>query len=116
MKNHYMFSINCFIEKETCFRLLGIFSILIVVGIITSNINIEKSFAVEKDTVSLSPSSNPAAAAASNSKLNTDLDHFFSCITNSVKKSDSSQLPKFFNNEPTKTEIAVCFKQTKQVS
>jgi hypothetical protein len=113
-----MFSINCFIEKETCFRLLGIFSILIVVGIITSNINIEKSFAVEKDTVSLSPSSNPATTttAASNSKLNTDLDHFFSCITNSVKKSDSSQLPKFFNNVPTKTEIAVCFKQTKQVS
>jgi hypothetical protein len=109
-----MFSMDCFIEKETCFRLLGIFSILIVVGIITSNINIEKSFAVEKDTVSLSPSSNPGAA--SNSKLNTDLDHFFSCITNSVKKSDSSQLPKFFNNVPTKTEIAVCFKQTKQVS
>lgn len=109
-----MFSMDCFIEKETCFRLLGIFSILIVVGIITSNMNIEKSFAVEKETASsLSPSSKPAA---SNSKLNTDLDHFFSCITNSVKKSDSSQLPKFFNNVPTKTEIAVCFKQTKQVS
>lgn len=105
---------DCFIEKETCFRLLGIFSILILVGIITSNMNIEKSFAVEKETASSSPSSKPAVA--SNSKLNTDLDHFFSCITNSVKKSDSSQLPKLFNNVPTKTEIAVCFKQTKQVS
>ena len=113
MKNHYMFSMDCFIEKETCFRLLGIFSILIVVGIITSNMNIEKSFAVGKETTSLSPSSKPAA---SNSKLNTDLDHFFSCITDSVKNGDSSQLPKFFNNVPTKTEIALCFKQTKQVS
>lgn len=115
-----MFSKDCFIEKEKGLCFLGIFSILIVVGIVTSNINIEKSFAVEKETGLQTPttsSSDPTATnPTTNPKLNTNLDNFFNCITNSIKKSDSSQLPKFFHNEPTKTEIAICFEQTNQAS
>lgn len=106
-----MFSKDHFIERETSFHILGIFSIFIVVTIITSSINIEKSFAVEKETAASLPSAN-----SDSSKISTILDNFFNCITNAVKKNGSSQMPKFFNNEPTKTEIAICFKQTKQAA
>ncbi len=99
-----MFSIDCFIKKtEIPFKIFGAFSILIVMSMFISNINIEKSFAAEN--VALLPLSSP------DFKLNTEMTHFYDCIKTSAMSPDSSHLPKFFNNEPTKTEIALCYKE-----
>ncbi len=85
------------------FQVLSTFSILLVMSILALNINMEKSFAVEKATL--------LPLNSANSRLNTDVTHFYSCISKSAKTSDPSHLPKFFKNEPTKTEIALCFKE-----
>jgi hypothetical protein len=101
-----VFPINFVIKKpKISFQVLGVFSILLVISIMSLNISIEKSFAVEK--VTLLP------LKSANSKLNTAMNHFYNCIIKSAKSGDSSQLPKFFKNEPTKTEIALCFKEMK---
>ena len=68
-----------------------------------SSLNIEKSFAAEN--VALLPLS------SSDSKLNIQMNNFYDCIKKSATSPDSSHLPKFFNNEPTKTEIAICYKE-----
>ena len=39
------------------------------------------------------------------------MNNFYDCIKKSATSPDSSHLPKFFNNEPTKTEIAMCYKE-----
>ncbi len=99
-----MFSTNCVIKKTKIpFHVAGTFLILIVMSILASSINIEKSFALDK-TVLLPLNS-------TNSKLNTNVTHFYNCVSKSIQNGDSSQLPKFFKNEPTKTEIALCFKE-----
>jgi hypothetical protein len=91
-------------ETKTSSKVLSTFSILIVTSILISNINIEKTFAVEKESISpLKPS---------NSNIKNQVDKFIDCITNTIKNGDSSHLPKFFKDEPTKTDIAICFKQT----
>jgi hypothetical protein len=91
-------------KTKTSFKILSTFSILIITSILISNINIEKIYAMEKESIL---SSNP-----SNSKIKNQVDKFTDCITNIIKNGDSSHLPKFFKNEPTKTDIAICFKQT----
>ena len=68
-----------------------------------SNINIEKSFAARN--VALLPLN------STDSKLNIEMDNFYNCIKKSATSPDSSHLPKFFKNEPTKTEIAMCYKE-----
>ena len=101
----------CFIMNErsikkikTSSKILTTFSIIIVVTSLISNIPIEKSFAIEKELISpLNPS---------NSKIKNQVAKFTNCITNILKNGDSSHLPKFFKNEPTKTDIAICFKET----
>lgn len=99
-----MFFTNCFTKKTKMpFHIIAAFSILVVTSIMASNINIEKSFAVDK--VSL------LSLNSTNSKLNADMTHFYNCVSKSVQNGNSSHLPKFFNNEPTKTEIALCFKE-----
>jgi hypothetical protein len=96
-----------FVIKNTkiSFNVLGTCSILLVMSILILNINTEKSFAVGKATLLPLNSTNP--------KLNSDMAHFYNCISKSAKTGDSSHLPKFFKNEPTKTEIALCFKEMK---
>ena len=63
-----------------------------------SYLNIEKSFASEN--VALLPLS------SSDPKLNIEMNNFYDCIKKSAASQDSSHLPKFFNNEPTKTEMS----------
>ena len=92
-------------EIKTSSKILSAFSILIVTSILISNIDIEKTFAVEKES-SISP------LKPSNSNIKNQVDKFIDCITNTIKNGDSSHLPKFFKDEPTKTDIAICFKQT----
>jgi hypothetical protein len=92
-------------RTKTSSKILSIFSIVIVTSILILNINIEKSFAIEKE--SISSSLNP-----SGSKLNNQVAKFTNCIINTIKNGDSSHLPKFFKNEPTKTDIAICFRET----
>ncbi len=96
-----MFFTNCFTKMP--FHIIAVFSILVVTSILASNINIEKSFAVDK--VSL------LSLNSTNSKLNSDMTHFYNCVSKSIQNGNSAHLPKFFNNEPTKTEIALCFKE-----
>jgi hypothetical protein len=99
-----MFFDECFIKKTKMpLHIMGAFSILVVVGMLASNINIEKSFAVEK--VALLPLN------SDNAKLNADVTQFYKCIKKSVKNSETAQGPTYFNNEPTKTEVALCYKE-----
>ena len=80
---------------------ISAFSILIVVSMmLASNINIDKSFA---DKVSLLPLN------STSSQLNKDMAHFYSCIEESVKNSQSNGEPHYFKEEPTKTEVALCY-------
>ena len=90
-------------KPKIYFKIFGAFSIFIVMSMFTSNINIEKSFAAEN--VALLPLS------SSDPKLNIEMNNFYDCIKKSATSPDSSHLPKFFNNEPTKTEIAICYKE-----
>ncbi|MBA3749390.1 MAG: hypothetical protein H0X03_00550 [Nitrosopumilus sp.] len=99
-----MFSKECFIKKTKMpMHIIGAFSILVVVGILASNINIEKSFAAEK--VALLPLN------SDNAELNTDVTQFYKCIKKSVENSETEQEPTYFNDEPTKTEVALCYKE-----
>lgn len=91
-------------RTKTSSKILSIFSIVIVTSVLISNINIEKSFAIEKESISLL---NPTT-----SNLKNQVAKFTNCIINTIKNGDSSHLPKFFENEPTKTDIAICFKET----
>jgi hypothetical protein len=101
-----VFPINYIIKNtKISFHVLGTCLILLITSTLILNINIEKSFAVEKATLLPLNSANP--------KLNTDMSHFYNCISKSAKTGDSLHLPKFFKNEPTKTEIALCFKEMK---
>ena len=91
-------------RTKTSSKILSIFSIVIVTSILISNINIEKSFAIEKESIS--------SLSSPSSKLKDQVAKFTNCIINTIKNGDSSHLPKFFKNEPTKTDIAICFKET----
>ena len=89
---------------KTSSKILTTFSIIIIMSFLISNIHIEKSFAIEKELISpLNPS---------NSKIKNQVAKFTNCITNIIQNGDSSHLPKFFKDEPTKTDIAICFKET----
>jgi hypothetical protein len=90
-------------KPKMSFKICCAFSIFIVMSMFTSNINIEKSFAVEN--VALLP------LISSDPKLNIEMNNFYDCIKKSATSPDSSYLPNFFNNEPTKTEIALCYKE-----
>ena len=97
---------NCFIKRtKISFDVRGAFLILLVISIMALNINVEKSFASEKATL--------LPINSINSKLNANINHFYKCIYKSAKNDDPLHLPKFFQNEPTKTEIALCFKEMK---
>jgi hypothetical protein len=101
-----VFPINNVIKNtKISFYVLGMCSMLLVMSILISNINIGESFAVKKATLLPLNSANP--------KLNAEMTHFYNCISKSAKMGGSSHLPKFFKNEPTKTEIALCFKEMK---
>ncbi len=84
-------------------QILGVFSIAIVIGMLTPNLQIEKSFAAEK--VPLQPLN------SSDSALNTDMTQFYKCIKDTVKESETSEEPSYFNDEPTKTEMAICYSE-----
>jgi hypothetical protein len=97
-----MFSTDSVIRKtKTPLKVIGAFSILILVGMLVSNTGIEKSFAKEK--VALLP------LTSTDSKLNAEITQFFTCIKKSVKNSETEEEPTYFNDEPTKTEIALCY-------
>ncbi len=82
-----MFPINYVIKNtKISFNVLGTCSILLVMSILILNINTEKSFAVEKATLLPLNSTNP--------KLNSDMAHFYNCISKSAKTGDSSALTK----------------------
>lgn len=94
---------DCIITKKTKVPLyaLSAFSILIVVGLtLASGINIDKSFA---DKVSLLPLN------STSSQLNKDMAQFYSCIEESVENSEIDGEPHYFKEEPTKTEVALCY-------
>ena len=94
---------DCIIIKKTKVPLyaLSAFSILIVVSMtLASSINIDKSFA---EKVSLLPLN------STSSQLNEDMVQFYSCIEESVENSESDEEPRYFNDEPTKTEVALCY-------
>jgi hypothetical protein len=97
-----MFSTECFTRKtRTPLKVIGAFSILVLAGMLVSNADIEKSFAKEK--VELQP------LTSADMELNAEITQFYSCIKKSVKNSETEQEPKYFNNEPTKTEVALCY-------
>ncbi|HEX8677181.1 MAG TPA: hypothetical protein VF700_08175 [Segetibacter sp.] len=82
-------------------KLIGAFSILVLMGMLVSNTGIDKSFAKEK--VALLPLTSPDA------ELNDNVAQFFSCIEKSIKGSETDKEPRYFNDEPTKTEVALCY-------
>ncbi len=95
-----MFFTKCAKKTKMPLKLVGAFSILVLVGMLVSNIGVEKSFA--KERVALLP------LTSADSELNTKVTEFFSCIKKSVKNSETEQEPNYFHEEPTKTEVALC--------
>ena len=82
---------------------LSAFSILIVVSMaLALNVNAGKSFA---DRVSLLPIN------STNPQLNEDMAKFYSCIEDTVENSQSDEEPHYFKDEPTKTEVALCYNE-----
>jgi hypothetical protein len=82
---------------------LSAFSILIVVSMVfASNVNVDKSFA---DRVKLLPIN------STNPELNKDMAKFYSCIEDIVDNSESDVEPHYFKDEPTKTEVALCYNE-----
>lgn len=80
---------------------LSAFSILIVVSMtLASIISIDKSFAAKVSLLPLNSTS---------SQLNNDMAQFYSCIEESVENSESDGEPHYFKEEPTKTEVALCY-------
>ena len=80
---------------------LSAFSILIVVSMaLASSTDVDKSFA---EKVSLLPLN------ATDPQLNEDMAEFYSCIEDTVENSESDDEPHYFNDEPTKTEVALCY-------
>jgi hypothetical protein len=83
---------------------LSAFSILIVVSLaLASSTDVDKSFA---EKVSLLPLN------STDSQLNKDMAQFYSCIEDTVENSESADEPHYFNDEPTKTEVASCYSDT----
>jgi hypothetical protein len=82
---------------------LSAFSILIVVSMaLASNVNVDKSFA---ERVPLLPIN------STDSQLNEDMAKFYSCIEDTVENSQSDEEPHYFKDEPTKTEVALCYNE-----
>jgi len=82
---------------------LSAFSILIVVSMaLALNVNVHKSFA---ERVPLLPIN------STDSQLNEDMAKFYSCIEDTVENSQSDEEPHYFNDEPTKTEVALCYNE-----
>ena len=80
---------------------LSAFSILIVVSMaLASSTEVDKSFA---EKVSLLPLN------STDPQLNEDMAQFYSCIEDTVENSESDDEPHYFNDEPTKTEVALCY-------
>lgn len=96
-----MFLTKCVKKTKMPLKLIGTFSILMLVGLLVSNTYTEKSFAKEK--VALLP------LTSTDAELNNDVTQFFSCIKKSIKNSETAQEPNYFNDEPTKTEVAICY-------
>ena len=96
-----MFFTKCVKKTKMPLKLMGAFSILVLVGILVSNTGIEKSFAQEK--VPLLP------LTSADAELNASVAQFFSCIEKSIKGSETDKEPRYFNDEPTKTEVALCY-------
>lgn len=96
-----MFFTKCVKKTKMPLKLIGAFSILVLVGMLVSNTGIEKSFA--KERVELLP------LTSADTELNSNVTQFFSCIEKSVKGSETEQEPSYFNDEPTKTEVALCY-------
>jgi hypothetical protein len=83
--------------------ILSAFSILIVVSMtLASNVNVDKSFA---ERVPLLPIN------STDSQLNEDMAKFYSCIEDTVENSQSDEEPHYFKDEPTKTEVALCYNE-----
>ncbi len=99
-----MFS-SVFSKKKTrmTMQIVGVFSIAVVMGMVTPTMQIEKSFAAAK--VPLLPLN------SSDSALNSDMAQFYKCIKDTVKGSETAEEPHYFNNEPTKTEMAACYSE-----
>ncbi len=95
-----VFSTN---KTRMTMQIMGAFSIAVVMGMLTPNMQIEKSFAVEKVPLQTLNSSDSA--------LNTDMTQFYKCIKDTVKESETAEEPSYFNEEPTKTEMAVCYSE-----
>ena len=82
---------------------LSAFSILIVVSMaLASNVNLDKSFA---EKVPLLPIN------STDPQLNDDMAKFYSCIEDTVENSESDGEPHYFKDEPTKTEVALCYNE-----
>ncbi len=82
---------------------LSAFSILVVVSMaLALNVNVDKSFA---ERVPLLPIN------STDPQLNKDMSKFYSCIEDTVKNSQSDGKPHYFKNEPTKTEVALCYNE-----
>jgi hypothetical protein len=67
---------------------------------LASSTDVDKSFA---EKVSLLPLN------AKDPQLNEDMAQFYSCIEDIVENSESDDEPHYFNDEPTKTEVALCY-------
>jgi hypothetical protein len=79
------------------------FPVLIVVTMaLASNVNLDKSFA---EKVPLLPIN------STDPQLNDDMAKFYSCIEDTVENSESDEEPHYFNDEPTKTEVALCYNE-----
>jgi hypothetical protein len=82
---------------------LSAFSILIVVSMaLALNVNVDKSFA---ERVPLLPIN------STDPQLNEDMAKFYSCIEDTVENSQSDEEPHYFKDEPTKTEVALCYNE-----
>ena len=96
-----MFFTKCVKKTNMALKLIGAFSLLVLVGMLVSNTGIEQSFA--KARVALLP------LTSADSELNVNLAQFISCIEKTIKGSETEQEPSYFNDEPTKTEVALCY-------
>jgi hypothetical protein len=83
--------------------ILSAFPVLIVVTMaLASNVNLDKSFA---EKVPLLPIN------STDPQLNDDMAKFYSCIEDTVENSESDEEPHYFKDEPTKTEVALCYNE-----
>jgi len=96
-----MFFTKCVKKTKMPLKLIGAFSMLVLAGMLVSNTGIEKSFA--KERVALLP------LTSADTELNSKVSQFFSCIEKSIEGSETEQEPRYFNDEPTKTEVALCY-------